>query len=84
MLRRGRVEVVLFERLMGLEIIRRQNIQDARDLSPSLAVKSMFIYLNKKHETLAPKVAASLAALKSEGVYEREYKKIEMVLGQPK
>jgi len=37
----------------------------------------MFIFLNKKHKVLAPKIAASLAALKAEGFYDREFLKIE-------
>ena len=84
MLEKNRIDVALFERLMGLEIIRHKKIQGARDLSPSLAVRGMYIYLNKKYKPLASKIAASLAALKSEGFYNRELKKIEMVLRQPK
>ncbi len=80
MLEKGRVDVVLYSRLMGLEIIRRRKIAGAKALSPPLDVRAMFIFLHKKHKALAPKIAASLAALKSEGVYGREYRKMETAL----
>lgn len=80
MLDKGRVDVALYSRLMGLEIIRRRKIAGAKALSPPLDVRAMFIFLHKKHKALAPKIAASLAALKSEGVYGREYRKMEAAL----
>jgi len=84
MLEKGRIDIALYDRLMGLEIIRSRQIRGARDLAPPLAVRGMYIYLNKKHKALAPKLAASLADLKTEGVYDAEFQKIETRLGLTK
>jgi len=81
MLEKRRVDVVLYSRLMGLEIIRRRKLAGVRDLSPPLAVRGMFIYLNKRHQALASKISYALAAIKAEGLYDAEYGKVKAGLG---
>ena len=71
MLKRGRVDVVLIERSMGLAESRRQNIAGIRVLEPPLARREIFIYLNKKHEPLIPRIADALREIKADGTYER-------------
>ena len=51
------------------------------DSSPPLAVREMFIYLNKRHQALASKISSALAAIKAEGLYDAEYRKVKAVLG---
>lgn len=77
LLEKGRVDIALYSRLMGLAIVQRRQMVGVTDLSPPLASREMFIYLHKSRKDLAPSIAAALAALKSEGLYEAEYKKIE-------
>lgn len=81
MLEKGRVDVALYSRLMGLEIIRRRKLAGVKDLSPPLAVRGMFIYLHKSHQAIVPKIRFSLAAIKAEGLYDTEYRKVQALLG---
>lgn len=66
LLKAGRVEVALHERWQAL--------WQARELGlnlivhePPLASTPMYIYLNRRHADLVPRVAAELAAMKAEG-----------------
>ena len=77
LLEKGRIDIALYSRLMGLDIIRRRRMTGVTDLSPPLATKEMFIYLHKSRKSLSPRIARALAELKSEGFYDAEYKKIE-------
>jgi len=77
LLEKGRIDVALYSRLMGLALIKRRKIDGIRVLTPPLATKEMFIYLHKRHRDVAGKIADSIAALKEEGVYDQEYRKIK-------
>jgi polar amino acid transport system substrate-binding protein len=70
LLANGRADVALYERWQGLERIRALGVK-AQVLEPPLAKAEMFIYLNKKHEVLVPRVAQALARLKANGTYKR-------------
>ena len=68
-----RIDVALYERWLGLALLRQQDIKDVRMLEPILANKEMFIYLHRRHAALVPKLAAALSAIKAEGLYQRLY-----------
>lgn len=70
LLRQNRTDVILYERWQGLWWAQRMALE-ARLLEPPLASQEMFIYLHRKHEPLAGKVAAALAAMKKDGSYRR-------------
>jgi polar amino acid transport system substrate-binding protein len=70
LLKHGRAEVVLADRWQGLWEARRTGVE-ARLIEPPLARSAMFIYLNKRHAALAPKVAKALAQMKADGTYQR-------------
>ena len=74
LLQLDRVEVVLYERWLGLSLLKNQHIQGVYPLEPLLAKREMFIYLNKRHATLVPKIAEALRAIKAEGLYDRLYR----------
>lgn len=80
-LEKGRVDVILYSRLMGLEIIRRRKLAGAKDLTPALAVRGVYIYLHKSHQAIASKIGSSLADIKAEGLYDAEYRKVKALLG---
>lgn len=67
----GRVEVMLYERWMGLALIERRGQKGLGVIEPPLASREMFIYLHKRHAGLLPGLSGALRALKSEGFYER-------------
>ena len=74
LLDRDRIEVALYARWMGLALIQKQGLKNIRPLEPPLASSAMYIYLNKRHAKLVPKLAEALRALKREGFYQRVYR----------
>lgn len=73
-LRRDRVDVVVYSLEMGAEYLRANRLHDIYLLSPPVATREMFVYLNVKHAPLAPKIAEALRALKADGSYARAYR----------
>jgi len=67
LLKNNRVDIVVYSRFEGYEMIRQVGIRDAVILEPPLAVKEMFLYLNKRHETLVPVIEEKLKAMKRDG-----------------
>lgn len=57
--------------LVGYAQLKKMNLTDVKVLSPPLATKKMYMYLNKKHKGLALKVAESLKEMKRDGSYDR-------------
>jgi polar amino acid transport system substrate-binding protein len=70
----GRIEVALYERWLGLALAQRLGIKNVRLLSPPLARREMFVYLNRSHAALAPQLAQALRELKRAGYYDRVYR----------
>lgn len=69
-----RIDVALYERWLGLSLLKNQDIKGIVPLSPPLAKREMFIYLHKRHAALAPKLAEALRAIKAEGLYDKLYR----------
>ena len=69
-----RIEIALYPRWMGLAIIREQSLHDIYVLEPPLASREIFIYLNKRHTMLVPKIAEALRSLKDDGFYDKVYR----------
>ncbi len=65
------IDIALYGELVGYAQLKEMNVTDYKVLSPPLATKKMYMYLNKKHETLAPRVAESLKNMKMDGTYDR-------------
>ncbi len=73
LLEMDRIEVALYERRLGLALMKQQGLKDMQPLAPPLATREMFIYLHRRHATLVPKLAEALRAIKREGFYQRVY-----------
>ena len=65
MLEKGRVDIILYSRVIGLAFVRQRNMAQVKDLSPPLATRQMFIYLHKKHSHLVGAIADALANMKA-------------------
>lgn len=70
MLEKNRIEVALYSKLLGMGILSQRRMADVFRPSPSLAVKEMFVYLNKRHAHLIPALAETLSQLKADGFYQ--------------
>ena len=69
LLARNRIEVALYARWMGQAYVRQLGLKGIHQIEPTLASREMFIYLNKQHAKLVPKIARALRAIKQEGLY---------------
>lgn len=73
LLETGHIEVALYERRLGLALMKQQGLKNMQPLAPPLDTREMFIYLHRRHALLAPKLAEALRAMKREGFYRRVY-----------
>lgn len=65
------IDIALYGELVGHAQLKKMDITNYRVLSPPLATKKMYMYLNKRHEALVPKVAEALKSMKNDGTYDR-------------
>ena len=66
-----RVDLVLYAQHMGQQQARELRLTDVRVVGPSLTTQAMFVYLHKKHASLAPRLAVALRQIKADGTYAR-------------
>jgi len=71
LLEKRRVDYAVYELWAGRSIINNNKMKDVKLCEPAFAVKEMFIYLHKKHQTLTPKLAKALANMKKDGTYNK-------------
>ena len=71
LLRAGRVDVALYYRLGGLYYARKLGLTNLRALTPPLATREMYMYLNSRHADLVPRLAEALRGMKQDGSYQR-------------
>jgi len=69
MLQKDRVDLVIYERHEAKHFIRKNDMDDIRMILPPLAIKDMYLYLNKRHIELIPKLAEALIQMKQDGSY---------------
>jgi polar amino acid transport system substrate-binding protein len=64
-----RADIAVYSRLEGYAVIRSLGLEGVVALEPPLAVREMFLYLNKKHEQLVTPLANALREMKQDGAY---------------
>lgn len=67
MLEAGRIDAAVYARLQGSYILEQLEISGIRIIEPPLAVKPMFLYMNKKYLKLIPELERVLREMKSDG-----------------
>lgn len=72
LLEADRVDVILISRWAAVPLIRQHGYK-YRALDPPLARVNMYMYLNKKHATLVPRLAQALKDMKADGSYKKIY-----------
>jgi len=70
LLAKKRVDLILYERLEGLALLKSLKMEEVTVLTPPLAQREMFTYLHKKHAKLAVQLATILQKMKQDGSYE--------------
>ena len=71
MLELNRADIVLYEEWGGLYILASHQPTSIKELKPPLASRPLYMYLNKKHKDLVPKVADALKTMKADGSYQK-------------
>ena len=71
MLATERVDLVLYTRADGVVLARQLGLSSVVPLAPALRDVDMYLYLNKKHEALVPRLAKALKDMKADGTYQR-------------
>jgi len=70
LLKINRIEVALYTCMQGFILAKENNIEGIKVLEPRLKQREMFVFLNKKHEDLLPKLSKALKNIKQEGLYD--------------
>ena len=65
-----RIELAFAELYGGYYLMHTLNLPHLSIAQPPLATREMFLYLNKKHEKLVPKLAKVLREMKRDGSYD--------------
>jgi len=71
MLVMGRIDLAIFEKQQGLNLIRRMGLHGIEVQQRPIIVGEQFMFLNKKHAALIPKLTAELRAMKQDGSFQR-------------
>ncbi|MET0094735.1 MAG: transporter substrate-binding domain-containing protein [Sedimenticola sp.] len=71
LLGQDRTQLVIYEKWQGLELIRKLGLEGIVALEPPLISKEVFLYVNKRHESLIPELAKALEQMKADGSYGR-------------
>jgi polar amino acid transport system substrate-binding protein len=75
LLAKHRIDIVVYSRLEGYEMIKKLDLKSVKVIEPPLAKRAMFLYLNKKHQQLIPEIEKQLKSIKDDGTYDRILKK---------
>lgn len=76
LLKAGRADVVLFDRLGGNHHLKELGINQAYAVEPPLAKREMFLYLNAKHAAMVPALTKALRAMKADGSHARFFSEL--------
>lgn len=73
MLDKGRIDIALLEKLQGLQTIENMKLKGIKLMQPNLLEGNWYLYLNKKHESLIPRISAELGEMERDGTLRRIY-----------
>ncbi len=70
LIEKGRADLVIYERLAGLQAIQSLQLKDIQQVEPPLETQSMYLYLHKRHKTLVAPLVEALRSMKRDGSYQ--------------
>ncbi len=76
LLKNNRADIVLYDRIQGLELIKAKEYHDIHLLEKPLDIKKTYLYLNKKHKDLVPKINKAFVNMKKDGTYKSLFDKL--------
>ncbi|MCR9255204.1 MAG: transporter substrate-binding domain-containing protein [Alphaproteobacteria bacterium] len=76
LLEKGRIDVALFNRWMGVVYANSRDVHDLRIVEPSLAKLNLYVYLHKKHEEIVAPLTRALQCLIDNGYRKTVYDRV--------
>ena len=70
MVERGRVDVAIHTRMIGLAMLKQLNLPDIHVLGPPLLVSNVYHYVHQKHAAVVPQLTTVLQGMEEEGLLE--------------
>lgn len=67
----GRLDVGVYSKKFGLNVIDRLGLKEIKYVMPPLAKRKMYLFLHKKREDLVPRVDNLFKTLKKDGTFEK-------------
>jgi len=74
LLKINRIDVALYACVEGLEMAKQLGLKNIHLLKPAFTQIPLYVYLNKRHIDLVPKLDKALRDIKKEGFYDRLYR----------
>jgi len=76
LLENDRVDFIAYSNWSGLGYMKQHNISNVTLLEPPLARPEFYVYLNKKHEKIVPRLAAAIRQMKKDGSLKALYEQL--------
>lgn len=67
LLAQGRADIAVYSRLEGYGLVKQKALRGIQSLEPPLASRGMFLYLNRRHAALVPRIADALRTMREDG-----------------
>ncbi len=81
LLNNDRTDIVLYDLWSGVWWMRQQaDNNKIQYLQPPIATYQLYLYLNKKHKKLIPRLSSALSSMKKDGTYQRIYEQTLNIL----
>ncbi len=71
LLNSDRVDVAVYDRMQGLALLRELGYRGIHAIGSPLAVRDMYLHLNRRNVKLAPLIAGAIRGMKKDGSYRR-------------
>jgi polar amino acid transport system substrate-binding protein len=71
LLDQDRTDLIVYDLQQGRWLLKKLGLKNIFPISPPIETSDMYLYLNKKHERLAPALAAALRSMREEGVIQK-------------
>jgi polar amino acid transport system substrate-binding protein len=71
MLDHGHADLALYTQADGVALVRKLGLATIAPVQPTLQDVDLYLYLNRKHEALVPRLARALREMKADGTYHR-------------
>ena len=70
LLKADKADIVIYDKMQGLTYLKDIDETGIKYSEPPLAVRNMYIYLNKRHKALIPKLTEAIRDIKRDGTYK--------------